>query len=181
MVVHHRDDPEKEMADILVAVREIEENHENDRRGREDYSSKYGHNKRSYVPEYGQKPRDNHVREAKPVVNAKVAYVDPKLGTDEDLSDDDRTLLFDEGIYIGMVRAAEDNERLTFKCFNCAAEGHRWRDCPQPLREELAQLKDKRVPNPARLNKFGGSATKGVRAPPKAPGPAPHEAAPAAQ
>ena len=181
MVVHHRDDPEKEMADILVAVREIEENHENDRRGREDYPSKYGHNKRSYVPEYGPKPRDNHVREAKPAVNAKAAYVDPELGTDEDLSDDDRTLLYDEGIYIGMVRAAEDNERLTFKCFNCAAEGHRWRDCPQPLREELAQLKDKRVPNPARLNKFGGSAIKGVRAPLKAPGPVPHEAAPAAQ
>ena len=73
---------------------------------------------------------------------------------------------YDEGYYVAMVHAADEIDRTWGRCYNCAEEGHQWRDCTKPLKESLRLAKErldrKKKPD---LNRDGGTGAKGGRFP----------------
>ena len=82
-----------------------------------------------------------------------------------DQSDSDSDA-YDEGYYVAMVHAADEIDQTWGHCYNCAEEGHQWRDCTKPLKDSLRLAKeqlDQR--NKLDLNRDGGAGSKGGRLP----------------
>ena len=73
---------------------------------------------------------------------------------------------YDEGYYVAMVHAADEIDRTWGRCYNCAEEGHQWRDCTKPLKESLRLAKE-RLDRKKKLdlNRDGGTGAKGGRFP----------------
>ena len=71
---------------------------------------------------------------------------------------------YDEGYYVAMVHAADEIDRTWGHCYNCAEEGHQWRDCPKQLKESLRLAKE-RLDRRKKLdlNRDGGTGAKGGR------------------
>ena len=49
---------------------------------------------------------------------------------------------YNDGFLIGLHQAAEVSELQHRRCFNCQKEGHRWRQCKEPLSLELQEVSD---------------------------------------
>ena len=58
---------------------------------------------------------------------------------------------------------ADDDDKQTGTCFNCKEMGHMWRQCPQPLRDDLQQAKDREGLDHRCLNRSGEGGAKGGR------------------
>ena len=91
---------------------------------------------------------------------------------------------YNDGFLIGLRQAAEVSELRHGRCFNCQ-EGHRWRQCKEPLSPELQEVsnqQDRECEDRKKraLNPQGGVGMKGGHtpiplagvspAPPQAPG-----------
>ena len=49
---------------------------------------------------------------------------------------------YNDRFLIGLCQAAEVSELRHGRCFNCQKEGHRWRQCKEPLSPELQEVSD---------------------------------------
>ena len=68
--------------------------------------------------------------------------------------------------YAAAVQLADSTERRNGSCYNCREMGHRWRDCPQPLREEFRVYQETmKRRREMMLNANGGPGTQGGRVP----------------
>ena len=92
---------------------------------------------------------------------------------------------YNDGFLIGLRQAFEVSELRHGHCFNCQKEGHRWRQCKEPLSLELQEVSDQQDREhedrkKRDLNPRGGVGMKGGHAaiplagvspaPPQAPG-----------
>ena len=73
---------------------------------------------------------------------------------------------YNEGFLIGLRQATEVSELRHRRCFNCQKEGHRWRQCKEPLSPELQEVSDqqdreRKDRKKRSLNPQGGMGTKG--------------------
>ena len=59
-----------------------------------------------------------------------------------DQSDSDSEDAYDEGYYVAMVHAAGKIDRTWGRCYNCAEEGHQWRNCTKQLKDSLRKAKE---------------------------------------
>ena len=65
------------------------------------------------------------------------------------------------------VAKADDANMFFNLCYNCRESGHRWKDCPKPLRQGLQDLKDRVEKDDERLNGSGSGRDQGGHAPRK--------------
>ena len=77
---------------------------------------------------------------------------------------------YNDGFLIGLRQAAEVSEHRHGRCFNCQKEGHRWRQCKEPLSPELQEVSDQQdrerdERKKRALNPRGGVGMKGGHAP----------------
>ena len=75
------------------------------------------------------------------VRKAELELPDPIPEEPESSADYDSELedSYDEGYYVAMVHAADEIDRTWGRCYNCAEEGHQWRDCKKQLKESLKE------------------------------------------
>ena len=77
---------------------------------------------------------------------------------------------YNDGFLIGLRQATEVSELRHRRCFNCQKEGHRWRQCKEPLSPELQEVSDQQDREledrkKRALNPRGGMGMKGGHAP----------------
>ena len=72
--------------------------------------------------------------------------------------------IYDEGYYVAVINMAKEAEKWG-RCFNCGQEGHRWAECPEPLKESLKQAKERMNHKKEALNWDGGAGAKGAQPP----------------
>ena len=77
---------------------------------------------------------------------------------------------YNDGFLIGLRQAAEVSELRHGRCFNCQKEGHRWRQCKEPLSPELQEVSDQQDREcedrkKRALNPRGGMGMKGGHTP----------------
>ena len=189
MISHLKDDPTKNMLDLLAGVQKCEEYEASNRRNRRnEYARAYppsaahqnapdGGNNRANGN--GRQPYPGNARGNVPV---KAALVEPKyedsgggeydvgdLGEpmyDENANGEDQELELYTKFFAAQVQLADNSERRNGLCFNCKEKGHQWRACPQPLREEMKRYKEKLAQREHQLNRNGGPGTQGGRVPP---------------
>ena len=190
MVVHLKDQPHTTPLDLLKALLEQEEN-DTLTHMRYPPSTSSRTSQPSKPPEryHRQPPADKKndgytVRPAQ--LDADSTEAAPEVDT-APLNDTLDTLetWYNDGFLIGLRQAAEVSELRHRCCFNCQKEGHRWRQCKEPLSPELQEVSDQqdreREDRKKRsLNPRGGVGTKGGHdpiplagaspAPPQAPG-----------
>ena len=140
MVVHRRDDPRTSITDLLTAVRECEENQENNRRSRRlEYARSYPPS--TSRPSYGGPPNDNRPQEPSRqnnrypprqdktvAIHAANVEAGPVAGegdyqppyTDHEQREwgEDAELELYTEFYAAAVRLADDTERRDNRCFN---------------------------------------------------------------
>ena len=110
----------------------------------------------------------------KGVIKAKAAQIDTDVESDASESNDsdaeksaNENALWRDGYYCYAIHHAEQTEHFFGVCFNCRDEGHHWRNCDQPLRPALQEIKDKIGIDSDRLNVFGDDGGKGAAVPKK--------------
>ena len=79
----------------------------------------------------------------------------------------DENAMWRDGYYMCTVAKADDADMFFNLCYNCRESGHRWRDCPKPLRQGLQDLKERVEKYDKRLNRSGGGREQGGHAPQK--------------
>ena len=195
MVVHKRDDPSVSITQLLVAMRECEENQENNLRTRQaeyakaylpsttrndNYCNRDHQNTRSgMVPQtQGQNHYCQDNRNAPVTVQAM--HLDPDMhiqvnddylpsyvdyDNPDELDQGDPELTLYTQFCKSAVQLADNAEKRDGHCHNCKEAGHFWCECQQPLREEFKHLMDCTHQCQEELNKNGGPGAKGGRAP----------------
>ena len=83
-------------------------------------------------------------------------------------SPEDGITIWNDGYYYCLKQQADDVDHRMGTCYNCREPGHRWRECPHPLRQALQKAKDCNGIDEQRLNTSGDSGAKGAHGPPKA-------------
>ena len=186
LVSHVKDDATKTTLDLFTSVRECEENEEDNRRSRRaDYARAYqppakGHERGGYTP---ARPREGYpARGERNSVPVKALAVGPEeeaefyqnhpreFNTPEPLDGEDPELEMLTNFYAAAVQLADGTERRNGSCYNCREMGHRWRDCPQPLREEFRVYQETmKRRREMMLNANGGPGTQGGRVPQASP------------
>ena len=189
MISHLKDDPTKNMLDLLAGVQKCEEYEASNRRNRRnDYARAYPPSAaRQNAPDGGNNRANGNGRQPYPGnargnVPVKAALVEPEyegsgggeydvgdLGEpmyDENANGEDQELELYTKFFAAQVQLADNNERRNGLCFNCKDKGHQWRACPQPLREEMKRYKEKLAQREHQLNRNGGPGTQGGRVPP---------------
>ncbi|MCG8621771.1 MAG: hypothetical protein MJE68_07205, partial [Proteobacteria bacterium] len=103
------------------------------------------------------------------VINAKpVQYEDDGISADDAAArSEEETEEWKDGYYVCAIRQAEEAQKFFGACFNCREPEHHWRDCTQPLRPGLQEIKDRIGQEGDRLNLFGDGGAKGGRVPQK--------------
>ena len=174
-ISHLRDDPTKDVSDLLASVRKTEEQEErylSDRRK----DSRNGYQKNGSAPTKGyrsyQRDTSNHNNNnnnnntnRKDGYGVRVGNPDSEGESEEEetFTEEDRDQVYRDGIYVGISRMADDDDKRTGTCFNCKEMGHMWRQCPQPLRDDLQRAKDREGLDHRRLNRSGEGGAKGGR------------------
>ena len=189
MISHLKDDPTKNMLDLLAGVQKCEEYEASNRRNRRnEYARAYPPSAaRQNAPDGGNNRTNGNGRQPYPGnargnVPVKAALVEPEyegsgggeydvgdLGEpmyDENANGEDQELELYTKFFAAQVQLADNNERRNGLCFNCKDKGHQWRACPQPLREEMKRYKEKLAQREHQLNRNGGPGTQGGRVPP---------------
>ena len=178
MIVHMLENPDVTVGDLVEAVRKVESVQERRRIQHQDASRYSSSTSMSYHKPAFHKGKDKDKKDDKSggrgVIKAKVAQIESEGGSDNDEPGDsdadrsaDENALWRDGYYCCAVRHAEQTEHFFGACFNCRNEGHRWRDCTEPLRPALQEIKDKIGPDGDRLNVFGDNWGKGAAIPKK--------------
>ena len=77
---------------------------------------------------------------------------------------------YNDGFLIGLCQVVGVSELWHSRCFNCQKEGHRWRQCKEPLSPELQEVSDQQDREhddrkKRALNPLGGMGMKGGHAP----------------
>ena len=175
MVVHLKDQPHTTPLDLLKALFEQEENDALTRSWYPPSTSSRMSQRSKPVEHYhrhlpAEKRNDRYTvlpaqLDADPTEAAPKANSMPLIDTLDALE-----TRYNDGFLIGLCQAAEVSELRHGRCFNCQKEGHRWRQCKEPLSPELQEVSDqqdrecedrkKRAFNPR-----GGVGMKGGHAP----------------
>ena len=171
LISHLLDNPGITVTDLVEAVRRIEATQERRRIIRQDAFTGYpastsaGYQKPSYSKGYQKdsKPAKTGVINAKPV-----QYEDDGISADDAAArSEEETEEWKDGYYVCAIRQAEEAQKFFGACFNCREPEHHWRDCTQPLRPGLQEIKDRIGQEGDRLNLFGDGGAKGGRVPQK--------------
>ena len=203
MMVHKRDDPQVSITQLLIAVRECEENEAQHCRSRwVEYAKAYPpstskppyrtnnmdpHHCRPDNSHQDQRPychQDNnsgphvtiHAAQVEPTmeIQAEEDYIPLYIEYDDTQQDrDDVEMTFHTEVYVAAIRMADDTEWRDNHCYNCKEKGHFWCQCPKPLKEEFQWLLDHPKQRDNELNKKGGPGAKGGWVPLPAPTAAP--------
>ena len=175
MVVHLKDQPHTTPLDLLKALLEQEENdaltctrYPPSTSPRTSQPSKPAERYHRHPP--AEKRNDGYtVRPAQLDADPTEAMpeADPVPLTD---TLDALETWYNDGFLIGLRQAAKVSELQHGRCFNCQKEGHRWRQCKEPLSPELQEVSDQqdreREDRKKRaLNPRGGVGMKGGHAP----------------
>ena len=185
MVVHKQDDLQASITELLIAMRECEENEAKHRRSRQaEYAKAYPlsmskppyrtdntnpHQRRLDNNHQGQTHyhrQDNnnspnvtiHAAQVEPTmeIQAKEDYIPQYINYDNAPQDrDDVEMTFYTEVYASAIRIADDTEWQDNHCYNCKEKGYFWRQCTKPLREEFQQLLDCPKQRDNELNKKG--------------------------
>ena len=176
LVSHLMDRPKKGVGVVLSAVRKAEEAEERQLAARR-MEARSGYNKNGHGSskgysnnrDYGNANRsNNNNNRTDPKSGYGVRVGDP--GPEEDdlveeavINEEDREQIYRDGMYIGITKMADDDDKRTGTCFNCKECGHMWRQCPLALREDLQRTKDREGLDHRRLNRYGEGVAKGGR------------------
>ena len=175
MVVHLKDQPHTTPLDLLKALLEQEENdalmrtrYPPSMSSRTSQPSKPVERYHQYPP--AEKRNDGYtVRPAQLDTdpNEAAPEADSVLLTD---TLDALETLYNDGFLIGLCQAAEVSKLRHGCCFNCQKEGHRWRQCKEPLSPELQEVSDQQDREcedrkKRALNPRGGVGMKGGHTP----------------
>ena len=175
MVVHLKDQPHTTPLDLWKALLEQEEN-DTLMRTLDPPSMSSRTSQPSKPPEHyhRQPPADKRndgytVRPAQLDTNSTEAVPEVDPAPLNDTLDALKTW-YNDGFLIGLCQAAKVSELRHGCCFNCQKEGHRWRQCKEPLSPELQEVSDQqdreREDRKKRsLNPRGGMGTKGGHTP----------------
>ena len=175
MVVHLKDQPHTTLLDLLKALLEQEEN-DTLMRTRYPPSMSSGTSQPSKPAEryHRQPPAEKRndryaVRPAQLDADSTEAVPEVNSAPLNDTLDALETWYNDEFL-IGLLQAAEVGELRHGHCFNCQKEGHRWRQCMEPLSPELQEVSDQQDREcedrkKRSLNPRGGMGMKGGHAP----------------
>ena len=162
MVVHLKDQPHTTPLDLLKAPLEQEENDTLTRtRYPPSMSSRTSQPSKPLERYHRQRPADKRND------GYTVCPVDPTPLND---TLDALETWYNDGFLIGLLQAAEVSELRQGCCFNCQKEGHRWRQCKEPLSPELQEVsnqqdREREDRKKRSLNPRGGVGTKGGHAP----------------
>ena len=179
MIVHMLENPLVTVGDLVEAVRKIEAIQERRRIQRQDASHYPASTSTSYhKPAFNKdknKDKDKGNGYGKGAIKAKAAQVQTDIESETDDASEyseeeraaDENALWRDGYYCCAIRHADQSEQFFGACFNCRAEGHRWRQCPDPLRPALQEIKDKVGKEGDRLNVFGDDGERGAAVPKK--------------
>ena len=147
MVVHLKDQPHTTPLDLLKALLEQEEN---DTLMRTWYppSTSSRTNQPSKPPEcYHRQPPADKRNDGYTVHPAQLDADSTEVTPEVDPTPLNDTLdaletWYNDGFLIGLRQAAEVSKLQHGRCFNCQKEGHRWRQCKEPLSPELQEVSD---------------------------------------
>ena len=149
-ISHLRDDPTKDISDLLASVRKTEEQEEchlSDRRK----DSCNGYQKNGSVPTKGYRSyRDNNNNNNNNNANRKDGYgvrvgnsdSDNESEEEETFTEEDRDQVYRDGIYVGISRMADDDDKRTGTCFNCKEMGHNVHSPYERICNELRTERD---------------------------------------
>ena len=183
MVVHKCDNPDITITQLLTAMRECEENEENNRCNRRAKYAKayppfmsrptYGTDRGTHHPplaplaqgHYGCQEKGHvpiHTAHVKPATGAPAgdSYIPPYADYDNPDQVRDVEYEFYTDFYTATVKMANDAERCHDRCFNCKEPGHMWQNCPKPLKEEFKCIKERAEQQQEQLNRPGGPGAK---------------------
>ena len=147
MVVHLKDQPHTTPLDLLKALLEQEENDTL-------MCTQYPPSTSSRTSQPSKPPEHYHRQPPADKRNDGYTVRPAQLDTDSTeavpevdpvpLNDtlDALETWYNDGFLIGLRQAAEVSELQHGCCFNCQKEGHRWRQCKEPLSLELQEVSD---------------------------------------
>ena len=158
MVVHMLESPDVTVGDLVEAIRKIEAMNEWRHLQRND-TTRYPPSTLSTYnkPTYGKdKDHDKDKKDRKDkysgcsrgVIKANLQHLESEeepQSSDEDAevahtADDDA--LWRDSYYCCAVHQAEEAEHFFGVCYKCKKAGHAWRNCTEPLRPALQEIKD---------------------------------------
>ena len=169
-ISHLRDDPTKDVSDLLASVRKMEEQEERHLSDRRKHA-RNGYQKNGSVPTKGYRSyRDNNNNNNtnhKDGYGVRVGNPDSDNESDEEetFTEEDRDQIYRDGLYMGISRMADDDDKRTGTCFNCNEMGHMWRQWTQPLQEDLQRAKDREGLDHRHLNISGEGGPREVALP----------------
>ena len=179
MIVDMLENPKVTVGDLVEAVRKVEAIQERRRIQRQDAShypalTSTSYNKPAFHKDKN-KDKDKGNSSGKGAIKAKAAQIQSDIESEsDDASEDseaeraaDENALWRDGYYCHAIRHADQSEQFFGACFNCRGEGHHWRQCPDPLRPALQEIKDQVGKEGDRLNVFGDDGGKGAAVPKK--------------
>ena len=181
LIAHKLDKPGVKMSDLLQEVRKIEES-ENRKRSRYpssvsakniNNSNNFKNGSDGYRSQQNSGYKHNNYRDKKQDTIGVRMVAPAEEGEEEETdepssnSSEDSQSIWKDGYYYCLLQQADEENKRTGSCYNCRETGHRWRDCPQPLRPALQKAKDREGVDEQRLNASGDSGMKGARGPPK--------------
>ena len=175
MVVHLKDQPHTTPLDLLKALLEQEENDTLTRTRYPPSTSSRTSQPSKPAERYHRQPPADKRNDGYTVRPAQLDADSTEAAPEVDPAPLNDTLdaletWYNDGFLIGLRQAAEVSELRHGRCFNCQKEGHRWRQCKEPLSPELQEVSDQqdreREDRKKRsLNPRGGVGMKGGHAP----------------
>ena len=147
MVVHLKDQPHTTPLDLLKALLEQEENDTLTRTRYPPSTSSRTSQPSKPTECYHRQPPPEKRNDGYTVRPAQLDADSTEVAPEVDSAPLNYTLdaletWYNDGFLIGLRQAAEVSELWQGRCFNCQKEGHRWRQCKEPLSPELQEESD---------------------------------------
>ena len=184
MVIHMLESPAVAIKDLMEAIRKIEATNKHWCLQQIDATRYPPSTSSTYnKPTYGKdKDHDKDKKDRKDkhngcsggVIKANSQHVESEVESqslDEDAeaacgADDD--VLWRDCYYCCAIRQVEEVEHFFGACYNCKKSEHVWRNCPEPLKPALQEIKDSVGAHSDRLNTSGDGGNKGAALPRRA-------------